>query len=103
MRQAGFYGNHAGDEEVKKALKLLAIFDTTNQLVEPYREDIFYTIGDACRLHLDAPREVNVLLSDRDMQRWDAIFIESVKRDGIILYARTLARKSTAKLTIANT
>ena len=78
---------------------LLAIFDTTNQLVEPYRENVFYTIGDACRLHLDAPREVNVLLSDRDMQRWDAMFIENVKRDGIILYAR----KSAAKLTIANT
>ena len=81
---------------------LLAIFDTTNQLVEPYREDIFYTIGDACRLHMDAPREVNVLLSDRDMQRWDAMFIENVKRDGIILYARISAHKSTAKLTIAN-
>src|SRR5260221_7242072 len=46
---------------------LLAIFDMTDRLVKPYREDIFATIIDACALHLDAPREVNVLLSDRTM------------------------------------
>ena len=67
---------------------LLAIFDTTDRLVKPYREDIFATIIDACALHLDAPREVNVLLSDRTMQTWDAMFLDNIARDGILLYAR---------------
>ena len=67
---------------------LLAIFDTTDRLVRPYREDIFATIIDACAVHLDAPREVNVLLSDRTMQTWDAMFLDNLARDGILLYAR---------------
>ena len=49
-------------------MDLLAIFDTTNRLVRPYRENIFATIIDAYALHLDALREVNVLLSDQMMQ-----------------------------------
>ena len=67
---------------------LLAIFDTTDRLVRPYREEIFATIIDACALHLDAPREVNVLLSDRTMQTWDSMFLDNLARDGILLYAR---------------
>jgi predicted nucleotidyltransferase len=67
---------------------LLAIFDTTDRLVRPYREDIFATIIDACALHLDAPREVNVLLSDRTMQTWDSVFLDNIARDGILLYTR---------------
>ena len=67
---------------------LLAIFDTTDSLVEPYRESIYYTIGDACYLHLDAPREVNVMLVDRTLEKWDTMFLENVARDGIILYVR---------------
>jgi predicted nucleotidyltransferase len=67
---------------------LLAIFDTTDRLVRPYREDIFATIVDAYAHHLDAPREVNVLLSDRTMQTWDSMFLENLARDGILLYAR---------------
>jgi hypothetical protein len=69
-------------------MDLLAIFDTTGRLVKPYREDIFATIIDACTLHLDAPREVNVLLSERTMQTWDSMFLDNVARDGIVLYAR---------------
>jgi hypothetical protein len=38
--------------------------------------------------YLDAPREVNVLLSDRTMQTWDAMFLDNLARDGILLYAR---------------
>ncbi len=67
---------------------LFAIFDTTDRLVKPYREDIFATIIDAYADHLDAPREVNVLLSDRMMQTWDSLFLENLARDGILLYAR---------------
>lgn len=67
---------------------LLAIFDKTDRLVKPYREGNFATIIDAYALHLDAPREVNVLLSDRTMQTWDSLFLENLARDGILLYAR---------------
>ena len=47
----------------------------------------FATIIDAYALHLDAPREVNVLLSDRTMQSWDSMFLENLARDWILLYA----------------
>ena len=67
---------------------LLAIFDTTDSLVGPYLEEIFATIIDAYALHLDAPREVNVLLSDRTMQTWDSLFLDNLARDGILLYTR---------------
>jgi hypothetical protein len=53
-----------------------------------FREDIFATIIETCALHLDAPREVNVLLSDRTMQTWDSMFLDNLARDGILLYAR---------------
>ena len=76
------------DDSCPSDVDLLAIFDTTDRLVKPYREDIFATIIDACALHLDAPREVNVLLSDRTMQTWDAMFLDNIARDGILLYAR---------------
>jgi len=76
------------DDSCPSDVDLLAIFDTTDRLVKPYREDIFATIIDACALHLDAPREVNVLLSDRIMQTWDAMFLDNIAHDGILLYVR---------------
>jgi len=75
------------DDTCPSDVDLLAIFDTTDRLVRPHREDIFATIIDACALHLDAPREVNVLLSDRTMQSWDSMFLDNLARDGMLLYA----------------
>ncbi len=82
------YEERPPDDSSPSDVDLLAIFDTTDRLVRPYREDIFATIIDAYALHLDAPREVNVLLSDRTMQTWDPMFLENLARDGILLYAR---------------
>jgi hypothetical protein len=76
------------DDSSPSDVDLLAIFDTTDRLVKPYREDIFATIIDAYARHLDAPREVNVLLSDRTMQTWDSMFLDNVAHDGLLLYAR---------------
>ena len=76
------------DDACPSDVDLLAIFDTTDRLVRPYREDIFATIIDACALHLDAPREVNVLLSDRTMQTWDSMLLDNLARDGILLSTR---------------
>ena len=60
----------------------------TDRLVRLDREDIFATIIDACALHLGAPREVNVLLSDRTMQTWDSMLLDNLARDGILLSTR---------------
>lgn len=76
------------DDSCPSDVDLLAIFDTTDRLVKPYREAIFATIIDACALHLEAPREVNVLLSDRTMQTWDSMFLDNLAREGILLYVR---------------
>ena len=76
------------DDSRPSDVDLLAIFDTTDRLVKPYREDIFATIIDAYASHLDAPREVNVLLSDRTMRTWDSMFLDNVAREGMLLYVR---------------
>lgn len=76
------------DDPSTSDVDLLAIFDTTDRLIKPYRSDIFATIVAALARHLDAPREVNVLLSDRTMQTWDEMFLDNVTQDGIVLYAR---------------
>ena len=76
------------DDSNTSDVDVLAIFDTTDRLVEPYRDGIFATIIDALMLHLDAPREVNVMPVDKTMRTWDEMFLDSVARDGIVLYAR---------------
>jgi hypothetical protein len=81
------YEERPPDDTSPSDVDVLAIFDTTDRLVKPHREDIFATIIDAYALHLDAPREVNVLLSDRTMQTWDSLFFENQACDGILLYA----------------
>jgi predicted nucleotidyltransferase len=74
------------DDPYPSDVDLLAIFDTTDRLIKPYREDIFATIVDAYAHHLDAPREVNVLLADRTMQSWASMFLDNLARDGLLLY-----------------
>ncbi len=76
------------DDASPSDVDLLAIFDTTDRLVRPYREDIFATIIDAYAHHLDAPREVNVLLSDRTMPTLDSMFLENLASDAILLSTR---------------
>lgn len=76
------------DDPYISDVDILAIFDTDDRLVEPYRDSIFKTIIDALMLHLDAPREVNVMPVDRTMRTWDEMFLDNVARDGIVLYAR---------------
>jgi predicted nucleotidyltransferase len=68
-------------------IDILIVFDVEDRLIRPYRGELFHTIGDAHRLHMDAPREVNVMFATRTMQEWDPDFIENVARVGIILYA----------------
>ncbi len=76
------------DDPFPSDVDVLAIFDVEDTLIRPYRHDIFMAIGDACRRHLDAPREVTVLLVPAALPGWNPQFLENVARDGIILYAR---------------
>jgi predicted nucleotidyltransferase len=45
------------------------------------------TISEADFRHR-APREINTFFMNRDLARWDTLFIENVARDGILLWAR---------------
>src|SRR5260370_35701649 len=63
------------DDSCPSDVDLLAIFDTADRPVKPYREDIFVTIIDACAVHLYAPRDVNVLLFGRTIQNWYSMFL----------------------------
>jgi predicted nucleotidyltransferase len=76
------------DDPYASDVDMLAIFDTTDRLVEPYHDSFFAIIIDALALHLDAPREVNVMPVSRTMENWDEMFLDNVARDGIILYQR---------------
>ncbi len=68
---------------------LLAVFDTDEDPVYlPRGLDITHTVGLARNLHLDAPREVQVMFATRALQEWDSTFIANVARDGIVLWTR---------------
>jgi predicted nucleotidyltransferase len=68
---------------------LLAVFDTDDEQVginQGYA--IAHSIGLAEERHLDAPREVQVMIASRTLGEWDPTFVEHVARDGIVLWAR---------------
>ena len=68
---------------------LLAIFDSDEDPVYlPRGLDITHTIGLARNRHLDAPREVQVMLASHMMREWDTTFLANVARDGLLLWAR---------------
>lgn len=46
------------------------------------------TVSEADFRHRTAPREVKPIFVNRDLARWDEMFIENVARDGILLWAR---------------
>lgn len=77
------------DEPDPSDVDLLVVLDTDDpHVVLSQLRSLFYTMGLAEDRHLDAPREVNVMVSSRTLQEWDPNFIENVRRDGIVLYQR---------------
>jgi predicted nucleotidyltransferase len=50
--------------------------------------EISRILGQADLRHLDAPREVQVMIASRGMREWDVTFVENVARDGLLLFAR---------------
>lgn len=68
---------------------LLAVFDTDDEQVAVHQGGaIFHSIGLAKCRHLDASREVQVLMASRTLGEWDPTFVANVARDGRVLFAR---------------
>jgi predicted nucleotidyltransferase len=77
------------DDKSPSDVDLLAIFDTDDEhFVVKRARYIFPVLGEAKCRHLDAPRDVNVMLASRTLREWDPTFIANVARDGIVLFAR---------------
>jgi predicted nucleotidyltransferase len=77
------------DDPYPSDVDLLVVLDSDDSRVYYRRGDeLFHTLGLAYIRHNDAPREAKVMFTSRTMQEWDPTFIENVKRDGIVLYAR---------------
>ncbi|MEO7020352.1 MAG: nucleotidyltransferase domain-containing protein [Ktedonobacteraceae bacterium] len=76
------------DEPDPSDVDLLAVFDGDRSSIRSQELALTHSMGLAEDQHLQAPREVNVMLSSRTCQEWNPPFIENVKYDGIILYQR---------------
>jgi predicted nucleotidyltransferase len=97
LRAVILYGSVARHEERSlydaepSDVDLLLLFDLDPKLARlPYQQEIAISrsIGLARERHLDAPREVQVMLAVRDLADWDPTFVEGVARDGLLLWAR---------------
>lgn len=81
------------DDPAPSDVDLLLILDPTvlNQAADrltPERElALQATIGEADYRHRHAPRAINTMFMYRDLTGWDALFVENVARDGLLLWA----------------
>lgn len=77
------------DDEYPSDVDLLAVFDSDDRKIMVHRGEHFSKIlGRVFMRHLDAPREVQVMLASRTLAEWDPTYPENVARDGIVLFAR---------------
>lgn len=79
------------DDDEPSDVDLLALVDPgRGRLRLPLHRTlaIHGTIGRVAYEHGDTPREVQVTLARVDLADWDVTFVESVVRDGILLWAR---------------
>src|SRR5215469_13293357 len=64
------------------------VLDPTADRLSNERElALTHTVGMADYRHR-SPREINTFFMNRDLARWDELFIENVAREGILLWAR---------------
>ena len=76
------------EDSAPSDVDLLLILDpTTERLSDEQDLALTRTILDADARHR-APRAINTFFMYRDLAGWDALFIENVARDGILLWAR---------------
>src|SRR5690349_7350946 len=67
------------DDEVPSDVDLLLVFDTEDEnIISHQGHAIVSILGDARNRHLDAPREVSVLLASRHLREWDPTFAANV-------------------------
>ena len=77
------------DDPHPSDVDLLFIFDTDEKPVVVYQGDaIVHSVGLAYDGHLDAPREVQIMLASRELSEWDPTFVAHVACDGRVLFAR---------------
>jgi predicted nucleotidyltransferase len=70
-------------------MDLLAVFDTHEEVFAAKRgRFIFPVLGQVYCRHLDAAREVKVMLASHTLAEWDPAFVANVTRDGVALFAR---------------
>src|SRR2546429_9278356 len=77
------------DDPDPSDVDLLVVLDTESvKAIVSQDMALFETMGIAEIKHLQAPRDVNVMLTTRTAHEWDEDFVENVKRDAIVLYHR---------------
>ncbi len=67
---------------------LLAVCDADKRRVRALEENMRASLRAPWDRHLDAPREVNVMVASRTLHEWAPCFALNVARDGVALYAR---------------
>lgn len=68
---------------------VLVIFDTDDEDIMIHQgKAIFSILGQAYNRHLDTLRDVKIMFGSRNLSEWDPTFVESVARDGVLLWAR---------------
>lgn len=76
-------------DEWPSDVDLLAVFDSDDRKIMVHRGEHFSkTLGKVFMRHLDAPRDVQVMLASRTLAEWDPTYVANVARDGIVLFAR---------------
>lgn len=77
------------DDEIPSDVDLLAVFDTDDEHITVNRGMLVSrALDEPYMRHLDAPREISVMLASRTLREWDATFVANVARDGVLLFAR---------------
>ncbi len=70
---------------------LLVLVDPSSGRTYLSREDmeaVYNTMGQVVYTSSDTPHEIQLTLAKWDLADWDVTFVESVARDGILLWAR---------------
>ncbi len=77
------------DDPHPSDIDLLAVFAIDPDSIRlPLKLSVSRSIVMAVGQHLDAPREVQVMIASQTLQEWDETFIANVARDGLVLYAK---------------
>ena len=74
------------DDRDPSDLDLLILVNTDEEITGADYHAVFHSLGLAHQQHLDDPQEIVVMLGTRHMREWDAMFVENIMRDGIVLY-----------------